>query len=267
MDLPGIGFGTYKLNGYAGVAAIGEALDVGYRLLDSAMNYDNEAAVGTAVRRSSVPRDEIVVTSKLPGRHQAYAAAVTSIEESLLRTGLDHLDLHLIHWPNPSVDKYVEAWRALIDLQQRGLVRSIGVSNFTAAHLRRLQQETGVLPVVNQIEMHPYFIQAEQRRVHDELGILTEAWSPLGKDPMPFHEAAVRDAAEAHGVTPGQVVLRWHLQHGTVPIPKSADPERQRQNLDLHGFDLSAAEMAAIDSLDRPDGRRFGGDPDHHEEP
>lgn len=266
-QMPEIGFGTHPLRDEEGITVILSALEAGYRMLDTAVNYDNEREVGEALRRSGLPREEVFLTSKIPGRHHGYDDAVRSTEESLQRLGVDHLDLHLIHWPNPSVDKYVEAWRALIDLQQRGLVRSIGVSNFTAAHLRRLQQETGVLPVVNQIEMHPYFIQAEQRRVHDELGILTEAWSPLGKDPMPFHEAAVRDAAEAHGVTPGQVVLRWHLQHGTVPIPKSADPERQRQNLDLHGFDLSAAEMAAIDSLDRPDGRRFGGDPDHHEEP
>ncbi len=264
--LPAIGFGTYPLTGDEGVAAITSALEVGYRLLDTAVNYGNEAEVGQALRRSGVPRDEVRVTSKIPGRHHGYDDAVASTEESLRTLGLDHLDLHLIHWPNPRVGRYVEAWRALVDLRERGLVRSVGVSNFTEAHLQRIIDDTGVTPAVNQIELHPYFPQEEMRSVHERLGIRTEAWSPMGKRQAPFAEPPVAGAAERHGVTPGQVILRWHLQLGTLPIPKSADPERQRQNLDLDGFELDADEMAAITGLGRHDGRLFGGDPDSHEE-
>ncbi len=265
-DLPAIGFGTYPLSGDDGIAAIVSAIQVGYRLIDTAVNYGNEEEVGEAVRRAGVPREELTVCSKIPGRHHGYDDAVASTKESLQRLGLDHLDLHLIHWPNPSQGRYVEAWRALVDLQREGLVRSIGVSNFTAEHLQRIIDETGVTPAVNQLELHPYFPQEQMRQVDADLGIVTESWSPLGKRPTPFQEPPVAAAAEAHGVTPGQVVLRWHLQLGAVPIPKSADPERQRQNLDLFGFELSDDEVAAISGLGRADGRRFGGDPDTHEE-
>ena len=264
--IPTVGFGTYPLKGGEGVEAIVSALELGYRLIDTAVNYENETEVGQAVRRSGVPREEVTVCSKIPGRHHAYDAAVASTKESLQRLGLDHLDLHLIHWPNPSRGLFTEAWQALVDLREQGLVRSIGVSNFTAEHLATIIDATGVTPVVNQVEMHPYFPQADLRSVHDELGIRTEAWSPLGKNPMPFDEEPVRAAAERHGVTPGQVVLRWHLQLGSLPIPKSATPSRQAQNLDLHGFELSEEEVAAITALGRADGRRFGGDPDTHEE-
>ncbi len=264
--LPAIGFGTYPLTGRAGVDAVVSALHVGYRMIDTAVNYGNEAEVGEAIRSSSVPRDEIVVTSKLPGRHHAYADAKASVRESLDRLGLDYLDLHLIHWPNPSVDQYAEAWRALVELREEGLIRSIGVSNFTEAHLTRIIDESGVTPVVNQIELHPYFPQVQMRAVNTRLGIQTESWSPLGKRQAPFAEPAVAAAASTHGVTPGQVVLRWQVQLGAVPIPKSATPERQRQNLDVFGFELTDAEVEAITALGRPDGRLFGGDPDVHEE-
>lgn len=264
--LPTIGFGTHALTGDDGIAAMVSALETGYRLLDTAVNYGNEEEVGEAIRRSGVPRDEIFVASKIPGRHHAYDDAVASTKESLGRLGLEHLDLHLIHWPNPSVGKFPEAWRALVDLREQGLVRSIGVSNFTEEHLTRIVDETGVTPALNQIELHPYFPQPEMRAVHDRLGIRTEAWSPLGKRQAPFGEPPVAGAAERHGVTPAQVILRWHLQLGTLPIPKSATPQRQRQNIDLDGFELSDDEMAAITGLARPDGRLFGGDPDTHEE-
>lgn len=264
--IPAIGFGTYPLTGDEGVTAVQSALEAGYRLLDTAVNYGNEAEVGEAIRRSGVPRDEIVVTSKLPGRHHAYDEAVASVRESLVRLGLDRIDLHLIHWPNPSVDRYAEAWRALVDCRREGLVRSVGVSNFTPTHLDRVVEETGVTPAVNQIELHPYFPQEQMRAENARRGIRTCSWSPLGKRQAPFAERPVADAAERHGVSPGQVVLRWQLQLGAVPLPKSATPARQRANLDVLGLELDDAEMAAITALARQDGRLFGGDPETHEE-
>ena len=264
--LPAVGFGTYPLKGPEGVEAIVGALEAGYRLIDTAVNYENETEVGEALRRSGLPREEVQVTSKLPGRHHAYDDAVASVHGSLERLGLDYLDLHLIHWPNPSVGKYVEAWRALVDLQQEGLVRSIGVSNFTEDHLGRIIEATGVTPVVNQIELHPRFPQEEMRGVHERLGIRTEAWSPMGKRRAPLDEGAVTSPAERLDVTPGQVILRWHVQLGSLPIPKSSSPQRQQQNLDVFDFELTDAEMDAISGLADPDGRLFGGDPDSHEE-
>lgn len=264
--IPAVGFGTYPLKGSDGVKAVVGAIEAGYRLIDTAVNYENETEVGEAIRASGIERDELVVASKIPGRHHAYHDTIASVEGSLERLGLDRLDLGLIHWPNPSQDLYSQAWRALVDLRDRGLVRSVGVSNFTEAHLERIVAESGVTPVVNQIELHPYFPQVEMRQVHDRLGIRTESWSPLGKAQAPFAEKPVTAAAQAHGVEPGQVILRWQVQLGAVPIPKSADPARQRANLDVFGFELTSAEMDAITALGRPDGRLFGGDPDSHEE-
>jgi diketogulonate reductase-like aldo/keto reductase len=264
--IPPVGFGTAGLRGDDAVTAVTAALENGYRLIDTAVNYGNETEVGEAIRRSGVPRDEIVVTSKIPGRHHAYDDAIASTRESLERLGLERIDVHVIHWPNPSQEKYHETWRALVQLRDDGLVRSPGVSNFTEEHLRRVIDDTGVTPVLNQIELHPYFPQPQMREVDAGLGIVTEAWSPMGKRQAPFAEPVVRAAAEAHGVSPGQVVLRWQLQLGNLPIPKSATPARQRENLDLDGFELTDDEVAAITALARPDGRLFGGDPDTHEE-
>lgn len=264
--IPAIGFGTYPLRGSEAVEAVVSAIEVGYRLIDTAVNYENEASVGEALKRAGLPRDELFVTSKLPGRHHAYDEAIGSVEASLGRLGLDYLDLHLVHWPNPSVGRYVEAWQALVELQARGLVRSIGVSNFTRAHLDRIIAETGVTPVVNQIEVHPAFPQSEMRAAHAELGVLTEAWSPLGKRAAPYGEPPVVAAASRLGVTPAQVILRWHVELGSLPIPKSSSAIRQAQNLDVFGFSLTPSEVAAITALGRPDGRLFGGDPDVHEE-
>lgn len=264
--LPAVGFGTYPLTGEDGTAAIVGALEVGYRLLDTAVNYGNEAEVGEALRRSGLPREEVQVCSKLPGRHHGYDDAIASVHGSLERLGLEQIDLHLIHWPNPSVGRYVEAWRALVDLQKDGLVRSIGVSNFTPAFLTEIVDATGVAPVVNQIELHPRFPQAEMRAVHADLGIRTEAWSPMGKRQAPLEEPAVVAAAERLGVTPGQVILRWHVQLDSLPIPKSASRERQAQNLDVFSFELTEEEVDSISALASPEGRLFGGDPETHEE-
>jgi 2,5-diketo-D-gluconate reductase A len=264
--LPVVGFGTYPLRGEEGVEAIGHALEAGYTLLDTAVNYGNETEVGEAIRRSGKARDQVQVATKIPGRHHAHKLAVQSVEDSLRRLGTERLDLCLIHWPNPSVGKYVEAWRALVELRERGLVRSIGVSNFTEQHLRHIIDDSGVTPAVNQIELHPYFPQGRMRQANASLGIQTQSWSPLGKRSAPFSEDPVADAARAHAVTPAQVILRWHLTIGALPLPKSASPQRQRQNLDLFGFELSDAEAEAITGLARRNGRLFGGNPDTHEE-
>lgn len=266
ITLPALGFGTGGLRGRDGVQALTRALEVGYRLVDSAVNYENEGAVGQAVRQSSVPREEIIVTSKLPGRHHAYDDALAMVEESLARTGLDYLDLYLIHWPNPSRDRYVEAWQALITARDRGLVRAIGVSNFLPEHLDRLVDETGVTPAVNQIELHPFFPQAEQRAADSDRGIVTEAWCPIGRAGELLDHLLLRSIGERHGVTPAQVVLRWHVQLGVVPIPKSASPERQYENLDVFDFSLTEEEMGQISALGRADGRLRGLDPATHEE-
>jgi diketogulonate reductase-like aldo/keto reductase len=265
-SLPALGFGTYPLGGESGVESLVSALHQGYRLIDSAVNYENEGAVGEAIRRSGVPRDEIVVTSKLPGRHHAYAEAITCVHESLYRMQLDHLDLYLIHWPLPNVDRYVEAWQALVDLQRDGVLRSIGVSNFLPDHLDRIIAETGVTPAVNQVELHPYFPQVQQRQVDDEHGIRTESWSPLGRAGEVFRDPVVTGIADAHGRTPAQVVLRWHVQLGAVPLPKAASASRQLENLSVFDFELDDEQVAAITALGRADGRLFGADPATHEE-
>jgi len=264
--LPAVGFGTYPLKGQECVDGVLSALEVGYRLIDTAVNYENEEAVGEALRRSGLPRDAYQVTSKIPGRHHGYDEAVASVEGSLERLGLDQLDLQVIHWPNPSVGRYGEAWRALIDLKERGLVRSIGVSNFTEQHLETIVDATGVAPSVNQVELHPYYPQASLRKAHERWDVRTEAWSPLARVGDLAHEAAVTGPAERLGVDPAAVVLRWHVQIGSLPIPKSASPERQRSNLDVFGFELTDDEVAALTALGRPDGRIFGADPETHEE-
>ncbi|MDQ1042761.1 aldo/keto reductase [Streptomyces sp. V4I2] len=261
--IPALGLGTWPMDDTQAEQAVRGALESGYRLVDTATNYRNETGVGRGVAGSGVPREEIVVTTKLPGRHHGYEETLASFEESRTRLGLDQVDLYLIHWPLPRVDKYVGSWKAMIRLREEGLVRSIGVSNFTAEHIERLEKETGVLPAVNQIELHPFLPQDELRSFHAEKGIVTESWSPLGRGTTLLDDPAVVAVAEAHGVTPGQVVLRWHVQLGAIPIPKSADPERQRHNLDVFGFELDAAQMAAI--ADRAP-RRIGGDPETHEE-
>ncbi|WP_435214484.1 aldo/keto reductase [Streptomyces sp. bgisy034] len=261
--IPAIGLGTWPMDDAQAEEAVAGALDLGHRLVDTATNYRNETGVGRGIVASGVPREELVVTTKLPGRHHGYEETLTSFEESRRRLDVAYVDLYLIHWPLPRVDKYVDSWRAMIELRESGLVRSIGVSNFTPEHIERLERETGVLPSVNQIELHPLFPQDELRAFHEGKGIVTESWSPLGRGTDLLDDPVVRGIAETLKVTPGQVVLRWHTQLGALPIPKSADRERQRANLDVFGFDLDATQMAAV--ADRAH-RRLGGDPEVHEE-
>lgn len=260
---PELGLGTYNLRGADGAAAIVSAVESGYRLLDTAVNYENETEVGEAVRRSGI-REQLLITTKVPGRDHGYAETLRSAEGSLTRLGLERIDLYLIHWPNPSVDRYVETFRAMIDLQKDGKVGSVGVSNFTEAMLTRLIDETGITPAVNQVELHPYFPQAALRAFHAAHGIRTESWSPLARRSELLTEHVVTDVAAAHGVTPTQAVLRWHTQLRSTPIPKSADPARQIENADVFGFTLTDAEVTAISALER--GRLWEGDPDTHEE-
>ncbi|MET8280303.1 aldo/keto reductase [Micromonospora sp. NPDC005174] len=264
--LPAIGLGTYQLNGSAGAEAIGHAIRAGYRLLDSAVNYENEGAVGRAARAAGDVRDELVVTSKLPGRHHDYDEALTTIEESVFRTGLDRIDLYLIHWPNPKVDRYVQAWRALIEARERGLVRHIGLSNFLPEHIDRLVAETGVAPVVNQIEVHPYFPQQEALDYHREHGILVQGWSPLGHGNDLRQHPVIAEIAAAHGVSTAQTILAWHVARQVIPLPKAASPQRQVENLAVFDLALTDAQVEAITALGRPAGRLSDQDPAVYEE-
>lgn len=266
FELPTIGLGTYALRGAAGAASAQRAIEAGYRLLDSAMNYENEGAIGHAVRNSPMPRAEITYTSKLPGRHHSTDTVLFSIEESLMRSGLDAIDLHLVHWPNPQTGLYVEAWQGLVAAQQRGLVRQIGVSNFLPEHLERIEGETGVRPVVNQIEVHPFFPQNEAIAYHAERGIITEAWSPIGKGRELLSQQIITDIATAHQATPAQVVIAWHLARGVLPLPKSADARRQRENLAATAIVLNADEVTAITTLGHSGGRLNNLNPETHEE-
>jgi 2,5-diketo-D-gluconate reductase A len=220
--------------------------------------------VGEAIRRSGINRDEIMVTTKLPGRHHGFDETLASFDESRGHLGLDYVDLYLIHWPLPRIGKYVDTWRAMIQLREQGLVRSIGVSNFTPEYLSRLIDETGVAPAVNQIELHPRFPQQTMRQSNLSHGIVTESWSPLARQHPVDTEPVIAEIAAEHEVTPAQVVLRWHVQLGAVPVPKSASPRRQAENLDVFGFRLTDAEITAISSLES--GRLWGGDPETHEE-
>ncbi len=266
LKVPVIGLGTYSLKGEEGVQAMASAMDAGYRLIDSAFNYENEGALGKAIKRSSVPREELLICSKLPGRRHAYQEALATIEESLYRADLEYYDLYLIHWPNPKRDMYVEAWQAMIEAKKRGYIRSIGVSNFLPEHLERLIQETGVVPSMNQVELHPFFDQAEQRRKHAEHGIVTESWSPLGRGHDIAENEKIARIGQAYGKTGSQVILRWHTQLGAIPIPKSGSLQHQKANLDIFDFELTAEEMNVISSFSREDGRLWGQDPSEYEE-
>jgi 2,5-diketo-D-gluconate reductase A len=262
--IPATGYGTAQLDDSNAPEMVGFAIEAGYRLLDTAARYDNEVGVGRAIAQSSVDRAELVVTTKLRGSEQGGDQARRALENSLGRLGLDYVDIYLIHWPLPRIDKYVESWRSMIAMREEGMIGSIGVSNFTPAHLDRLERETGVVPAVNQIEMHLEWTQPEQRRYDREHGIVTQSWSPLRRGGAVLSSPVLAEIADAHSVTPGQVALRWHVQSGVVPIPASSNKERIAANLDLFTFELSEAEMRSLAALDTQD--RFGGDPLSHEE-
>lgn len=265
-EIPAIGLGTVYLRGEPGVDAITCAIRNGYRLIDSAIRYDNEGAVGEAVRQSGIPREQLFLTSKLRAQYFNYDDALEMIRESLYRANLDYWDLFLLHWPNPKQDKYVEAWRALIQAKENGWIRSIGVSNFMPEHLDRLIEETGETPVINQIEMHPYFSQVEQRQADKERGIVTEAWSPLSRARTVTHDETIAELARQKGKTVSQVILRWHVQLGVIPLPRSSSELHQKENLDVFNFELTEDEMETLNALTKPDGRIDNQDPREYEE-
>jgi 2,5-diketo-D-gluconate reductase A len=250
-SIPVIGFGTHPMTDAQAEIAVASAIENGYRLIDTASLYFNEVGVGRGVARSGVDRSEIFVTTKLRGGDQGLSETKAGLKGSLERLNLDYVDLFLIHWPMPPVDKYVDAWHAMIELQEEGLTRSIGVSNFNEAHLDRLLAETGVLPVINQIELHPAWNQAYLREVDARHDIVTESWSPIARGIALESYPPIAEAARNHGVTPAQVVLRWHLQLGNLPIPKASSIEHQRKNLDVFSFELSPAEVAAFESIEQ----------------
>ncbi|MGO1509370.1 MAG: aldo/keto reductase [Actinomycetaceae bacterium] len=258
VTIPQVGFGTFQIPPEETQAAVEHALEAGYRHIDTAAAYNNEAGVGAALRASGLDREDVFVTTKLRNGEQGHDSALKAFAETQERLGLDVIDLYLIHWPVPSKDLYVETWQALAEIKASGAVRSIGVSNFLPEHLARLADETGVLPDVNQIEIHPTFQQHATLAATRSAGIAVEAYSPLGQG-ADLQSEAVAELADAHAVTPGQIVLRWHVQHGHIVIPKSVNPARIQANLDLFRFELSADEMAVLDAMDSTD--RVGWDP------
>jgi 2,5-diketo-D-gluconate reductase A len=259
VDIPQLGFGVFQVPPEDTADVVRMALSTGYRHIDTAAAYQNEAAVGEAVRASSLERSEVFITTKCANSDHGYYEATRALRASLDRLEMDYVDLYLIHWPVPSRDRYAETWKAFIDAQEQGLVRSIGVSNFQPAHLERLIRETGVTPTINQVELHPRLQQRELRRIHADLGIATEAWSPLAQGEV-LDDPTLTAVAEGYDRTPGQVVIRWHIQLGNVVIPKSVTPERIEENFRVFDFELSQDEMAAIDALDANE--RTGPDPD-----
>lgn len=260
IRMPQLGFGVYKVPEDETRGVVASALEAGYRSIDTAALYRNETGTGRAITDSGIPREELFVTTKLWNTDHGHDAALRAFDASLSKLGLDYVDLYLIHWPLPARDLYVETWRALEKIHAEGRARAIGVSNFQPEHLRRLTEQTGTVPAVNQIELHPRLQQRELREADAELGVATEAWSPLGRGNGVLEDASVASVAEKHGRTPAQVVLRWHLQLGNIVIPKSATLSRIRENLGVTGFELDAEDMAAVATLET--GTRVGPHPD-----
>ncbi|HXM03119.1 MAG TPA: aldo/keto reductase [Chthoniobacterales bacterium] len=256
--IPQLGLGVWQVPDEQAARVVSHAISTGYRLIDTAAIYDNELGTGSGIAKAAVPRAELFITTKLWNSQHRNAAR--AFPESLRRLKLDYLDLYLIHWPKPRQNAYVEAWKTLVELKAAGQVKSIGVSNFTIAHLQRILDETGIVPSVNQIELHPRFQQNELAEFHAKLGITTESWSPLGQGTL-FDDQELKSLASKHGKTVAQVIIRWHLDRGFIVIPKSVTPSRIDENFDVLDFELEKEDMAKIAALDRPDGR-IGPDPD-----
>lgn len=260
LPIPQLGFGVFQIPPEDTETAVATALQAGYRLIDTAQGYQNEEGVGAAIAHSDVPLEELFITTKLTNSEQGYDATMTAFDASMAKLGFEVLDLFLIHWPLPMFDLYVDTWRAFEKLRTDGRIRSIGVSNFQIEQLERLAAETGTVPAVNQIELHPEFPQSELRAYHAEHGIITESWGPLGQGKGLLDSPQIVELAESKGRTPAQIVLRWHLQLDCVVIPKSVTPERIRQNLDVFDFELDDADLARISEVET--GQRLGPDPD-----
>ena len=252
VTMPLLGLGTWPMNDSEAAVAVANALDMGYRLVDTAENYENERGVGEGIRKSGVSRADVFVTTKFNRKWHSVDGAREACEASLARMGLDYIDLLLVHWPNPDQDRFVEAYQGLVRLLEAGLVRAIGTSNFKPAHLQRLF-DVGLVPHLNQIQLDPYHLRNDLVDIHRAKGIATGAWRPLGCGNAMLADPLITAVAERHGRTAAQVILRWLTQQGFVATPKSADPLRQAQNLDIFGFTLSADEMAVLGTLDRPD--------------
>jgi 2,5-diketo-D-gluconate reductase A len=259
--IPQLGFGVFLVDPADTQRVVEEALEIGYRHIDTATGYNNETEVGKAIAATGIARDQLFITTKMNNDDHRAGDVKGAFQRSLDRLGTDFLDLYLIHWPLPALGKYIDAWRTMQTFAADGRAKAVGVCNFTIAHLERLLAETDLVPAVNQVELHPAFTQKDLRAFHAEHGIHTEAWGPLGQGKYDlFSLAPIQAAAAAHGVTPAQVVLRWHIQNGIIVFPKSVHADRLRENFTIFGFELDADEMAAIDALDA--GKRVGSDPD-----
>ncbi len=259
VEIPQLGLGVFQVPNAETAQAVTTALEAGYRSIDTAKIYDNERGVGEAVRASGLAREELFLTTKLWNDEHGSDATLKALDDSLSRLGTDYVDLYLIHWPVPSQDRYVETWKAFEKIASDGRARAIGVSNFPQRHLQRLLDETGTVPAVNQVELHPDLAQSELRAFHAEHGIATEAWSPLAQGGLLAAESLVA-LGEKYGKTPAQIILRWHLQIGNIVIPKSVTPERIRGNIDVFDFELADDDLAVIGELDA--GKRLGPDPE-----
>src|SRR5699024_4680229 len=265
---PAIAFGTVNVKGAQGVYDVLNAIEAGYRLIDTSTNYNNEGMVGEAVKRTTIPREELMISSKLPGAAHAYDEAILMIQESLYRIGIDYFDKYLIHWPLPKQDQYVQAWQALIDAQKFGLIKTIGVSNFLPEHLDRIIDETGVTPATNQIERHPYFNNKALIEANKKRGIVTEAWSPLGRKINDVLEnETIHAIAKKYKRSSAQIIGRWNMQNDVLHVVKASTPKHQKENLNIFDFELSEEDMKQIDDLDKGEpGRVEGQDPNGYEE-
>ena len=253
VRIPQIGLGTWPMDDATAERVVPTAVEAGYRLVDTAENYENERGVGRGLRASGVPREELFVTTKFNKQWHSVDGARRACEASLERLGLDYLDLLLVHWPNPAQDRYVDAFRGLLELLRDGLLRAVGTSNFTPAHLQRVIDETGVTPEVNQLQLSPYVVQEKGRAFAAQHGIVVQSWSPLARGPELRSEPVVTELAQRYGRTPAQILLRWHIELGLVPVPKSEDPQRLRENIAVFDFTLTPEDVARLSALDRGD--------------